>query len=880
MFAALAVLAACGLAVPSATAQQPPATPAVQAPRPAVQPARLPPQGSGPVIRFLELRFHPINQSLIEPQTYLYYIQTQPSRPADGVWVPYDDAAERRLLDDFKRLWATSFLDNLWIEVVDAPYDNGVVGKRVIFNMEERPRVKIVDYTGSSKVERTKIDEKMKELGVSLRLDSFLDEGAVRRVRGIIQSLMAEKGYQFAEITPTIEPLEGGPKLVKVNFDVKEGPKVRIQQIDFIGNEELSDRTLRRRMKDTRQHGTWSFITGSGNYQEAKFEEDADKVVEHFRNRGYIQARVGQPELKVLQDSSDGKTRWIQLRIPVTEGPRYRVGEFSFDGAKVVREEFLRPMFKLKPGDWYSEKRIRDGLTKAREAYGQGGYFEFTGFPDLQPQDVGIGPLAGPAEPTVTVKMKMQEGEQYFINRITFRGNTTTRDSVIRREMRMYEGGIFNTEAMKFTIRRLNQLGYFKQLEGQSDVQVDKTPNAKNQVDVTLKLEEQNRNQLTFGAGFSQFEGFFGQLSFQTANFMGRGESLTVSLQTGSRAQNYQLAFTEPFLFDRNITGSADIYRRQIRYIGQFTQQSTGGNITSGFPVRNFSRAFLNYSYEQVQVTELNSAFTNPVLVQQNPFLADSLLLGQGGARTVSKLTPSFTFNTVDNPIFPTAGQRLTASFEYAGPGGNTRFLKPTFEYAHFLPITRRTSFAGRVQFQYVRPYGSTRVLPIFEKLFQGGEFSIRGFDIRSVGPRDLQSGLVTGGNKSLLFNAEYLIQVAGPVRLVLFYDAGQVRDIGESFSRYEDIVELVYPTPPLLTDPLTTTSIALPGAAKPTTRVIGYRPAFKASTGAEIRFFMPVLNVPFRLIFANNLSRGGVLTNFLQPARRFQFRFAVGTTF
>ena len=191
---------------------------------------------------------------------------------------------------------------------------------------------------------------------------------------------------------------------------------------------------------------------------------------------------------------------------------------------------------------------------------------------------------AGP--PSVNVTLQIQEGKQYFINRIVFTGNTTTRDSVIRREMRLYENGVFNTEALKFSIKRLNQLGYFKPLEGPGkDVSIDKSPNAAERVDVKMKLEEQNRNQLTFGAGVSQFEGFFGQLSFQTANFLGRGESLTVSLQGGQRAQNYTLAFTEPFLFDRNITGGLNLFRSDVRYVGQFTQRSTGGVATFGLPV-------------------------------------------------------------------------------------------------------------------------------------------------------------------------------------------------------------------------------------------------------------------------------------------------------
>jgi outer membrane protein insertion porin family len=254
---------------------------------------------------------------------------------------------------------------------------------------------------------------------------------------------------------------------------------------------------------------------------------------------------------------------------------------------------------------------------------------------------------------------------------------------------------------LKYSVRRLNQLGYFQDLDkAPNSVDVQKTPSSKNQVDVTLKLEEQNRNQLTFGAGVSQFEGFFGQLSFQTSNFLGRGESLTLSLQSGSRAQNYQVAFTEPFLFDRNITGGIDVFKRSLQYVNQFTQKSTGGNILFGFPVADFSRMFVTYSYEGVKVTDLNEAFFDPScflresgcreieldnlselspetldLLRRNPFLQDSLLIGQGGERRISKVTPSFVFNTVDNPIFPSAGRRLSLSTDFAGLGGNTNYI-------------------------------------------------------------------------------------------------------------------------------------------------------------------------------------------------------------
>jgi outer membrane protein insertion porin family len=462
-----------------------------------------------------------------------------------------------------------------------------------------------------------------------------------------------------------------------------------------------------------------------------------------------------------------------------------------------------------------------------------------------------------------------------------FTGNTTTRDNVIRRELRLYEGNIFNTEALKYSIKRLNQLGYFKPLEGPGkDVTIDKIATADSKVDVKMKLEEQNRNQLTFGAGVSQFEGFFGQLSFQTANFLGRGESFTVSLQGGQRAQNYSVAFTEPFLFDRNITGGVNLFKQDVRYVGQFTQKTTGGVVTFGLPVGNgFTRMFTNYSYERVRVSEISDVYTDPVVLARNPFLRDSLLIGQSGERIISKVRPTLQYNSVDQPIFPTTGKRLVLSADLAGLGGNTKFTKPSVEAVMFIRQNARMSLGMRGQVEYIRNFSNSRELPIFEKLFLGGEYSVRGFDLRSIGPQDINTGLVLGGNKSLLFNVEQIITIAGPVRLILFYDAGQVRDTGQSFALKEDIKEVVRLPLPLLYDPTAVLSLTDPDYVAPII-TIGQRSAFKTSTGGEIRFFMPVLNVPFRLIFAYNPQRGGVLNNQLQPQKAFQFRFAVGTTF
>jgi outer membrane protein insertion porin family len=923
VLALVPALAFAQAATPAAPGDQTPATPS---PAPATgpticgvmlrEPENLPPAGSGPVIwQIAPCWSAQGNVPTIDPQTYLFWMELakNPSQPTQNIWVPYTEDTERIIVEDFQRLWATNFLEDLRIFYTDHVFSNGVVGRLITYEMEERERVRNITYTGTTQINRTQIEERLSERQIDFRLDDFVNNATIARIKGVLREMMAEKGFTNAEVTHEITAVAGGPKLVNVTFNTSEGPKIRIEDVEFVGNTIKSDRALRGQLKDNKPRGLLGFITGGGTWQEAKFEADADLVQQYLQNEGYARARVGQPELVTLRDSEDGKERWVRIRIPVTEGPRYRVGEMELRGNYVVTSEALRALFDIEEGEWYSLKKIQQGFQKARDVYGGGGYIEFTGFPEFRYSDDPSNPVpdalrGAEGVPTVDVTLQLNEGPQFRVNRITFVGNTTTRDNVIRRELgTLLEGNIFNMEALKYAVRRLNQLGYFEQINEQDTnaIKYERTPDKENMFDVTLTLREQNRNQLTFGAGVSQFEGLFGQLSFQTANFLGRGESLTVSLQAGDRAQNFQLAFTEPFLFDRNITGGFDVYKRSVRYIGYYTQKSSGGNIMFGFPLAPFTRTFFTYAYEQIKMTDLNEAFLDPSCVarvngcseirlddlstvdpaalealRRNPFVFDSLLIGAGGRRTTSRITPSLVHNTVDNPIFPNTGKRFTASVDLAVLGGNTQFIKPNFEALKFWRHTSRSSFGVRAQVQYITPVGQTETLPIFEKLFLGGEYSIRGFDIRSVGPSDPTTGLVLGGNKSLLFNAEYIITIAGPVRLILFYDAGQVRDVGQPFAMKEDVMQQMLPPLPPLFDPFTSLNLTVPGALGPQLVRIGETSAFKSSTGAEVRFMMPVLNVPFRLIFAHNPSRGNVLDNRLQPAKDFVFRFAVGSTF
>ena len=892
----------------------------------------------------------PQGQSNIEPETYLFYTKMDEliSRPREGVWSPWNEQARSVAMADFKALMQdTTFLDDLKIEVNDYTFPNGAVGKIISYIGEERERVKIVDYRDGKGepikiIKRSDIDDKLREKNITVRLDAFVDLAMIRRVETVLDDLMTEKGFANSRITHTLTPVAGGAKLINVTFIINEGAKQKISKIDFIGNTAISDGSLTKRIKENKPKGsllTLGFLKGGGTWKETAFEEDAQRVVDFYQRKGYARARIGQPEIKVLKESKDGSTQWIELRVPVTEGQRYRMGELTFEGSKVFKTEGLKTLYKLKPGEWWDRKRLYDGFRSTQEVYGRSGYMEWTPAPmykysdDPDPVEQALTNLVPPmllaaaepaaagvkkVDPIVNVNVLFQEGPQYFVRRITFTGNATTRDNVIRREMRLFEGGVFDTEALKFSVRRLNQLGYFTEIHGdERDTKIDKnTDQGANTVDVTMKLSEQNRNQLTFGAGVSQYEGVFGQLAFQTSNFLGRGESLTVQMTAGDRSQNYQLAFTEPYLFDRNITGGFDVFKRSLDYVGYYTQKSSGGNLMFGVPVASFSRMFVQYAYQAIKITNLNEALIDQSclisptgcgtissgdlssltpqqrqILARNPFVLESLLLGQGGSRTVSSVTPSFVHNTVDNPIFPNQGKKLTTSIDLALLGGNTTYIKPIAEFIYFRRHLARTSFGFRAQGQYIRAVGTQpclenptltcdKQLPIFERLTLGGEYSIRGLDLRSVGPTVPDSLAVLGGNKSLLFNAEYMINIASQVRFVLFYDAGQVRNVGQSFVWKEPITEIVVPPSPPLTDALATSTLEPLDAPGITTRPIGLASAFKTSTGVELRFFMPVLNVPFRLIYAFNPQRAGVLDNQLQPQKARVFRFAVGTTF
>jgi outer membrane protein insertion porin family len=759
-----------------------------------------------PVVERVEI----LRNQYLPAETLLFHVSTKPGDRYD----------ELRLKQDFRRLWDTGFLDDLLLDVQDGPR-----GKLVRLVVQERKRVQIVDFRGSKALTSAAIEDRLKEKDAAIRIDSFYDPGRTRRAERVIRDLLSEKGRHFGSVRHEAKNVGGAG--VQVSFVVEDGPRTKVREIDFVGNDALSDGSLRGAMK-TKEAGFWnlSWLTGRAIYTDERWNGgrddpgDAARLRDFYLRRGYVTARIDPPRVSYT-DGRSGLLRkrpvkWARIEVPVAEGERYRLGEVKLEGLTVFKEDVVRPLFKLRTGDVYDESKITKGYEKLRDAYGAQGYFQWTG---------STRHVTHPERRVVDVILAMDEDRRYHVGRIRFVGNDRTRDKVIRREVYLNEGGIFDTEALKLSIRRLNQLGYFKPLEGPPQLSPSDRDDQK--IDITFKLEEQNRNQFTLGGGVSGLEGTFFNGSFQTANFLGLGETLSLAAQAGARTRNYQVSLLEPYFLDRPISAGLELYSRRLDYDASdqklgYSEVRTGSSLTSGLPLGRFTRLFTNYTYEVI-----DTAVRDDLREGFGPF-ADE------GRNQESRVSPSVVHNTVDNPYTPRRGFRVTASAQVAGGplGGTVDYLRPELELVGYLPHTRRTALGVRGQAAWIRPFGDTEQLPYYQRFFLGGETQIRGVDVRTVSPFDAQ-GRALGGNKFVLFNAEYYVDLAAPLRFVLFFDAGEA---------YRE------------------------------NQPVNLR-TLRTSTGAELRFLMPVLNVPFRLIYAYNANRDAS-----QPTTA--FKFAVGTTF
>ena len=738
----------------------------------------------------------------------------------------YDPAALER---DFNSLWNTGYFDDVRFMREQTPK-----GWRLIIQVKEKPTIRDINYLGLSSVSTSDVLDRFKEAKVGLSVESQYDPTKVKKAEVAIKGLLGEHGRQFATIRTEIRQIP--PAAVGITFVIKEGPKVKVGKIKFEGNKNVKTRVLRYAMKNLRPigipHSIFLENIFARTYDATKLDEDTERVRNEYQNRGYFKATVDQPKTNIhdtghagfhLPLLQGGSGKAVDITMPIEEGERYTLGGITFKNNKAVQNtKALRNLFPIKDGDIFDKEKIGKGLENLRKAYGELGYINFTSIPDTKFDD---------EKKQIFLEVDVDEGKQFYVRRIEFQGNTTTRDKVIRREIALEEGSVYNSRLWELSLLRLNQLGYFDQLKPDDPNITTRTLDEKNgYVDLTLKVHEKGKNSIGLNGGVSGLEGAFIGLNYATNNFLGLGETLSVQLSIGNLARSARFGFTQPYMFDRPLQFGFNVYYTKIKYdqarqlsifsgqnlnnlpnavlqnLQNYTQSSAGFTLSLSYPLhRSFKRVGVTYSFDRSSLLALSTASRN--LFEYLAFRGISGPSALEGIIT-SKIFPNYSVNTINSPISPHSGHLFTAGMELAGLGGTIHSVRPIVEYKRFIPVqNRRNAIGFNVQGSFITGFAGL-VAPPFQRAYLGGENDIRGFDVRSVSPvaylpnvgaialtdpsghqvpKDPQNplaGPVTipipidqitfpGGDFSVFTNLEYRITIVGPVALAPFVDTG-----------------------------------------------------------------------------------------------------------
>jgi len=662
---------------------------------------------------------------------------------------------------DFNSLWNTGYFEDVRIEKEDTP--QGVI---LDVYVREKPTIRDITYKGNSSITESDILDRFKKEKVGLSAESQYDPARIAHAVTVIKDMLAEHGHQFATVRPEVKTIP--PASVQLNFIIKEGPTVKVGKISFSGNRNVSSRDLRAAMRNLRPIGVPHSIflenLFARTYDASKLEEDSERVRQAYGERGYLRGGpVGEPQTHLRNESGlsmftfrPRKGKRIDIHMNIDEGERYRLAAINFTGVKAgVNIKGLRAIFAQKDGAIFNLSDFRKGLDNLRKAYGQLGYINMTAVPT---------PSFNDANHSVTWNIDIDEGKQFTVSRIEFQGNTVTRDFVIRRELLLQEGQVYNSHSWELSLLRLNQLDYFNPLRVDQDSETHQNTEA-GTVDLLLKVQEKGKNSVGLNGGVSGLSGAFLGLNYQTNNFLGLGETLSVQANAGSLARNLLFAFNEPYLrnkplnlgfqvFDSktdynasksySLSGSSNQTAAVSSLLQNYNQSRKGFNLSASYPLRHFSlfgfsRVGGTYAWDDSSVRAFSQASSN--LFQTLAFRSG--IQGQNALEGIVTSSVLFSYNSsnVSSNYLPHTGQSLAASVQFAGLWGSVRYVRPVVEYKRYTPVkglwfnpAGRNTFGVRLQAVYITGF-SGDVAPPFDRPSAGGESDLRGFDIRSVTP-------------------------------------------------------------------------------------------------------------------------------------------------
>jgi outer membrane protein insertion porin family len=751
-----------------------------------------PPQQQQRIVENVDI----IGNRRLRKDDILYYIQTRPGDPYNV------DQVQR----DYQTLLSLTFFDKTATRVLTENGPRG--GVNIIFEVKELPIIRDLTFEGLKSVAESDVLKAFREKRVGVSKESVYDPVKVRNAMRVIRELLAAGGHPNATVTESTE--EVSATSLAITFNVNEGDRVRVVDIQFEGNTVFSDGQLRGAMKYVKEAGLITRFKSLDILNREKLDYDLHLVDNYMRSKGYLQARHGEPRIEGVGPKRTGfpilplpflssVDEGLRVTVPIVEGKVYRLGEFKVEGNSIFSEAQIRAVIGLQKGDIADGEKVSKGLFEnLKKFYGQQGFIEYTAEPVPTFKDNPTNPNEGIVDFTVTI----EEGKQFTLRRLEFVGNTFTRDNVLRREVLINEGDIYNDAYWEYSVVKLNQLGYFNPIDKDKDVD-RRTNDEEATVDLSLKVSERGRQQISFNGGISGIGGSFFGLEYSTNNLLGRGEVLSFNLAAGNRQRSFQFSFTEPYIRDRPISAGFSLFAFSQKFFGEgtflsqninaqqdlltsqfnlndineenlFTRDSYGGSLFVSAPLSEFyrKRRFTQFSRVGASYQLSLSSVKDPAsnADPNNPNLFIPVVYRQPNILT-SRGTLTFTYDTRNASVDPTNGREISAAVAVAGLGGDVRTYQPTLSYTQFFPMRRKKSphpevFGFRIIAGTVGSFATTDKVknanslafvdgvPIFERFFLGDEFTIRGYNVRSISPIAPVDTFITSQNVVVASNA------------------------------------------------------------------------------------------------------------------------------
>lgn len=634
----------------------------------------------------------------------------------------------KNLSEDLKAIYAMGYFDDIRIETDVLPE-----GNKVTFKVKEKPTLRSVRISGNRWVFD---NEEIKEV-ITAKRGAILNINTIKSDISRIEDLYKEKNYHNVSVDYKI--FERKDNQADLEYIIQEGEKFKIKKIEFEGNKAFSDKKLRKQMV-TAETSLLSWITEAGDLDEANLEQDVVRLKAFYHNSGYIQAQIGEPQVEFKKND-------IIITIKVDEGPQFKVGQVTITGDLILSEEQLIEKLKITEEEFYNREVLRTDVLALTDLYADEGY----AYADVAPRI-----KRNPEDLTVDISFNIEKGKLVYYEEIVISGNTKTRDKVIRRQLRVYEQELTSASRLKRSITNLQRLDYFE------DVKVDSSKgSADDKMVLNIDVTEKSTGAFTFGGGYGNVENLFGTAQVSERNLFGRGQTLALQAIVGSKTQKLQLSFTEPYIYDIPLSGTIKLYDWVYEY-DDYQKDSIGGSIGFGYPVFDYTRLFLGYSYDLSDVTNIDESASESVKELR-------------GKNVKSAIPTSLKYDSRNKRFLPTRGALHSFSFEFAGLGGDIGFTKYIGETGWYIPVFWEVVGVAHAKAGYVADI-KKKLLPDYEKFYLGGIGSLRGFERDDLAPTD-DTGASVGGDAFVQFNFELVFPIIKDVGIhgVTFFDTGKV---------------------------------------------------------------------------------------------------------